>query len=122
MRVMGRSVLVVDDDVAFRELAVRTLRSWGLPVVGEAGTVAEALERTSQLRPDAVLVDIGLPDGDGFALTRRLVVLPWQPRVVLISTDSDPANHTAAERAGAAGFVPKDEVLEPTLRNLLGGA
>jgi len=121
MAAMGRSVLVVDDDVAFRELAVRTLRSWGLAVVGEAGTVAEALERTSQLRPDSVLVDIGLPDGDGFDLAHRLVVLPWQPRVVLISTDSDAANHTAAERAGAAGFVPKDEVLDSTLRNLLAG-
>jgi CheY-like chemotaxis protein len=118
---MPRSVLVVDDDIAFRDLAVRTLRSWGHSVVGEAGTVAEALERTSALRPDTVLVDIGLPDGDGFDLAHRLVVLPWQPRVVLISTDSDPANHGAAERAGAAGFVPKDEVLDGGLRNLLGG-
>jgi len=116
---MSRSVLVVDDDVAFRKLAVRTLRSWGHAVIGEAGTVAEALERSSQLRPDTVLVDIGLPDGDGFDLAHQLVVLPWQPRVVLISSDSDATNHGAAERVGAAGFVPKDEVLDPGLRSLL---
>ena len=72
MAPMPRSVLVVDDDAAFRALAARTLRSWGYVVVGEAATFAEALERPTALRPDAVLVDIGLPDGDGFALAQRL--------------------------------------------------
>jgi CheY-like chemotaxis protein len=122
MAAMPRSVLVVDDDLAFRELAGRTLRSWGHDVVGEAGTVAEALERAPMLRPDTVLVDIGLPDGDGFELAHRLIDQPWQPRVVLISTDSDVANHAAAERAGADGFVPKDEVLDAGLRSLLAAA
>jgi CheY-like chemotaxis protein len=119
---MSRSVLVVDDDIAFRELAVRTLRSWGHAVVGVASTVAEALERSAELRPDTVLVDVGLPDGDGFALTQQLVNLPWRPRVVLISSDSDGANRAAAQRAGAAGFVPKDEFLDSSLRNLIAGA
>ena len=118
---MPRSVLVVDDDASFRELASRTLRSWGFSVVGEAGTVAEALARADELRPDAALVDIGLPDGDGFGIAREFAQRPWTLRVVLISSDSDTANHGLAERVGAAGFVPKDELLGPSLRQLMAG-
>ena len=116
---MPRSVLVVDDDASFRTLAARTLTSWGFVVVGEAGTVAEAVAGTNELRPDLVLVDIGLPDGDGFELTQRLVALPWKPRVVLVSSDSDAANEAVARRNGAVGFVPKEELPGASLRNLL---
>jgi CheY-like chemotaxis protein len=118
---MTWSVLVVDDDASFRALASRTLRSWGYSVVGEAGTVAEAMERVAALRPDAALVDIGLPDGNGFALAQQFAALPSPPRVVLISSDADAANGAIAERMGAAGFVPKDELLGLTLRELIGG-
>jgi CheY-like chemotaxis protein len=116
---MVRSVLVVDDDASFRHLASRVLMSWGHNVVGQAGTVAEAMARTSELQPDTVLADIGLPDGDGFALTRDLLLLPSPPRVVLISSDSDSVNGPAAERVGAAGFVPKDELPGALLRQLI---
>jgi DNA-binding NarL/FixJ family response regulator len=121
MAPMARSVLVVDDDARFRELASRALRSWGYEVVGEAGTCAEALARAGALRPDAALVDIGLPDGDGFGLARSFAELPWRLRVVLISSHSDDANHALAQRVGAAGFVPKDELLGPSLRQLIDG-
>jgi DNA-binding NarL/FixJ family response regulator len=116
---VSRSVLIVDDDAAFRGLATRILTSWGHMVVGVAGTVAEALVRADELRPDMVLVDIGLPDGDGFALAEQLKVLPWPMRVVLISSDADGANAAAAERAGASGFVPKDEMPGLVLRQLI---
>jgi CheY-like chemotaxis protein len=118
---MARSVLVVDDDAGFRELASRALRSWGHEVVGEAGTCAEAVARVDALRPDAALVDIGLPDGDGFGLARRFSELPWRLRVVLISSDHDNANQELAQQVGAAGFVPKDELLGPSLKKLIGG-
>ena len=118
---MQRSVLVVDDDDSFRQLAARTLRSWGHTVVGEAATVAEAVAAAEQARPEAVLVDIGLPDGDGFSLARQLTALSWRPRVVLISSDSDVANRAEAYRVGADGFVPKDELASDTLRDLIGG-
>ncbi len=111
----------MDDDALFRRLAVQILVSWGHAVVGEAGTVGEAIARTSELTPDLVLADIGLPDGDGFALTHTLRALPSAPQVVLISSDSDVGNGTAASRVGASGFVPKDEFAGDGLRRLLDG-
>ena len=116
---MARDVLIVDDDEAFSDLAARVVSGWGHVVVGQAGTVAGALARASELRPDIVLVDIGLPDGDGFSLTEKLIAMPWPMRVVLISSDSDSANVAAARRAGASGFVPKDELSGVELRDYI---
>ena len=107
---MPRSVLVVDDDASFRGLATRVLAGWGHEVIGEAGGVGEALARAAELRPDTALVDIGLPDGDGFSLAEQLRALPWPMRVVLISSDGDRANAPAADAAGRSGFFPKDEL------------
>lgn len=118
---MASSVLVVDDDATFRLLATQALTSWGHVVVGEAGSVAEAIRRTSELLPDTVLADIGLPDGDGFALTKVLLALPSPPRVVLISSDDDVGNGSHATRAGAVGFVPKDELGGTLMKRLIAG-
>ena len=116
---MSRSVLVVDDDASFRDLAARVLTGWGHVVIGAAGSVEEALARAAELRPDTALVDIGLPDGDGFALTRELRTRFRASRVVIFSSDADRANAAAAERAGAVAFLPKDQLSSPTLRRLL---
>ena len=117
---MDRTVLVVDDDHAFRRLAAGMLGDAGYTVVAEAETVAGALAEAERARPDAALVDIGLPDGDGFGLTERLVALPWAPRVAIISSDADAANGPAALQAGAVGFLPKDQLSASGLRELLG--
>jgi DNA-binding NarL/FixJ family response regulator len=121
VRVRG-SILVVDDDAAVRGLIVHILKSWGHVVISEAGSVAEALRCAEAVRPDTVLVDIGLPDGDGFSLTRQLGAKSWAMRVVLFSSDTDRANVAAAHRAGAVGFLPKDELASPALRQLIGDA
>jgi DNA-binding NarL/FixJ family response regulator len=118
---MPISVLVVDDDPAFRGLAVRMLAEMGFAVVGEAGSVAEAMRAAADLRPDAALVDIRLPDGDGVALARGLAALPWRPRVVLASTDRDATTAECARSAGAAGFIPKAELTDGALDGLLRG-
>jgi DNA-binding NarL/FixJ family response regulator len=114
------SVLVVDDDAAFRGLAQRVLAGFDLAVIGEAGTVAAALVAAARLRPTAVLVDVGLPDGDGVALARELVALPWHPRVVLTSSDAGAAGAQDVARSGAAAFVPKDQLPNTALDRLLG--
>ncbi len=111
-------VLVVDDSPSFRSLAIRILADWGYEVA-EADSVGQALERANELRPAAVLADIGLPDGNGFELTERLLDLPWPVRVILISSDSDAGNNYEAQRAGACGFFPKDELLGTEFRELL---
>lgn len=116
---MSRSVLIVDDDAGFRDLATRILTGWGHRVIGEASSVSEALARAPELRPDTALVDIGLPDGDGFSLTEQLRAMPWPMRVILISSDADQANAGAARRAGASGFLPKDDLTGPALRQLI---
>jgi DNA-binding NarL/FixJ family response regulator len=114
------SVLVVDDDPAFRRLARRLLATFGLALAGEADTAASAITAASALRPDAVLVDVGLPDADGVALARELAALPWHPRVVLTSSDAEAATATEVRRSGAAAFVPKDQLPNAALRSLLG--
>jgi CheY-like chemotaxis protein len=115
---VSRSVLVVDDDPTFRELASRVLTGSGFEVIGEAGSVAEALTCAAELRPDAALVDIGLPDGDGFSLARQLNELSL--RVVLISTDARAKSEPALLRSGAAGFLAKHELSARALGRLFG--
>jgi DNA-binding NarL/FixJ family response regulator len=90
-------------------------------VVGEAATIAAAPASATELRPDAALVDVGLPDGDGSALAPLLVALPWRPRVVLISSDADAISPADARRLGAQGFLPKADLPNAPLRQLLSG-
>jgi DNA-binding NarL/FixJ family response regulator len=116
---MPTSVLVVDDDAAFRTLVVRMLAHMGFTVIGEAGTVAEASSAAAVLRPDSLLVDVGLPDGDGIALAGIVAALPWRPRVVLTSTDRDASTSEGARAVGAVGFIPKDELANGLLDRLL---
>jgi len=117
---MPRSVLVIDDDADFRDLIRDVLQAWGHRVVGEAATVAAAPAEAEALRPDAILVDVGLPDGDGRDLAERFAALPWRPRVVLVSTDADAADAAVVQRLGIAGFIPKLEITGPEAQRLLG--
>jgi DNA-binding NarL/FixJ family response regulator len=118
---MSASVLLVDDDPAFRQLARRMLTAAGLSVIGEADTVAAAMVAARELRPDSALVDVGLPDGDGITLAGELTALPFPPRIILTSTDVDAAGPDDVLRSGAAGFVPKADLPTVALRNLLAG-
>jgi DNA-binding NarL/FixJ family response regulator len=115
------SVVVVDDDARFRGLAARMLTAQKLHVIGQVATVQEAIAAVMELRPDAVLVDVGLPDGDGVSLARHLAALPWGPRIVLTSSDRDATTHDAAVDAGAVGFVAKDDLPDAPLGRLLAG-
>jgi len=118
---MPTSVLIVDDDPIFRALARRLLTAVGLVVVGEAGNVAEGLSVAEELRPSAALVDVGLPDGDGFGLASQLIALPWRPRILLTSVEADIASNGSARSVGAEAFVPKADLPNAPLAELLGG-
>jgi DNA-binding NarL/FixJ family response regulator len=85
-------------------------------------TVGEALRSMERLQPDALLVDIGLPDGDGLELAGRLAGLPWRPHVLVISTDPDGADDATIRQLGVAGFIPKSELPSPAAQRLLDDA
>jgi DNA-binding NarL/FixJ family response regulator len=105
-------VLLIDDDPSFRSLARGVLASFGLAVIGEAGTAADGLLVAAQLRPDAVLLDVGLPDRDGVDLALELSALPWAPRILLTSCDPDATTAADAARHGACGFVGKHDLID----------
>jgi DNA-binding NarL/FixJ family response regulator len=115
---MRTRVLVVDDDSAFRVLAIQLLERAGLHVAGEADTARRAFEAVLSLRPAAVLLDVGLPDGDGITLAHTLSALPWRPRVVLTSSDADAAGPEAVRDCGAAAFIAKLDLTDVALRNV----
>jgi CheY-like chemotaxis protein len=116
------SVLVVDDDPEFRELAERLLVASGLSVVGKADSVAAAVAAADRFEPSAVLLDVELPDGDGLSLARQLAALPWHPQVVLTSINGDITTAEEARAAGARAFVDKADLPNAPLAELLGGA
>jgi CheY-like chemotaxis protein len=114
------SVLVIDDDVTSLDLATRVLEEMGADVVTTAPDGGSAVAAAKRMRPDAALVDVGLPDRDGIDLAYELAALPWRPRVVLMSTDRDAASAIATQHEGdALPFVPKEELAGGRLRRLL---
>jgi DNA-binding NarL/FixJ family response regulator len=117
---MGRSVLIVDDDPGFRRLARRMLAAAGFVVTGEAGDAAAAVAAARDSRPDAILVDVGLPDRDGIDLAHELVALEWRPRVLLTSSDADVADLIEADGKPPLPFVPKVDLPNAQLQALLG--
>ena len=114
-------VLLVDDDPRFREVARNLLPAWGFEVAGEASTGKEALESASALRPAIVLLDIQLPDTDGFDVARRLLATSAPPAVVLISTREAIDYGRRIGDCGALGFITKSHLSGDTLRALLHG-
>jgi DNA-binding NarL/FixJ family response regulator len=118
---VSASVLIVDDEPTFRALAVRLIAACGMTVVGEADGVADGLSKAMALKPSAALVDVGLPDGDGFALASELTALPWRPRVVLTSVERNVGSVDAVRRSGAQAFVQKADLPGAPLARLLGG-
>jgi CheY-like chemotaxis protein len=114
---MTRSVLIIDDDPAFYALAGRILADLGIEVVATAADAAQALEVVQHSRPDAMLVDIGLPDRDGIDLGYELSNLPWAPRVVLTSSDSEAfVAIEAHDGQRTLPFIAKEELASDTLR------
>jgi CheY-like chemotaxis protein len=114
------SVLVIDDDVTSLDLATRIVEDMGADVVTAAPDGGSALAAANRTRPDAALVDVGLPDRDGIDLAYELAALPWRPRVVLMSTDRDAVTGIDARQGRETlPFVPKEELAGGRLRRLL---
>jgi DNA-binding NarL/FixJ family response regulator len=104
------TVLIVDDHPSFRATARMLLEAEGYDVVGEAPDGASAIEAAGDLRPDIVLLDVNLPDTDGFAVAERITGTDDAPVVVLVSS-RDPSDFGPLVAAsGARGFIPKGEL------------
>src|SRR4051812_32205642 len=113
------TVLIVDDHPSFRATAHALLEAEGFAVVGEAADGAEALAKTKELAPDVVLLDVQLPDLDGFEVARRLLSNGGSPAIVLVSSRDASDYGELIARCGARGFVPKGELTGAAVRALL---
>jgi DNA-binding NarL/FixJ family response regulator len=117
---MRPTLLIVDDHAGFRALARRLLGAGGFQVVGEAADGRAAVTAARELRPDVVLLDIQLPDIDGFEVLARLRDGSAGPAVVLTSTRDRADYGERVDRCGASGFVPKAELSGAALRAVIG--
>jgi DNA-binding NarL/FixJ family response regulator len=115
-------VLIVDDHTSFRRLARLLLLAAGFEVVGEAADAGGARELIARLEPDAVLLDVVLPDGSGLDVARELAVVPHSPRVILTSSRSRSDFGASFDLPGGCEFIPKHELSGSALAELLGGA
>ena len=119
---MGRSVLIVDDHADFRAFARALLAADGFDVVGEAEDGASALAAARSLKPSLVLLDVQLPDIDGFAVCDELASDEDPPAVVLTSSRDASSYRRRLGESRARGFIPKAELSGRELATLAGAA
>jgi DNA-binding NarL/FixJ family response regulator len=112
-------VLIVDDHAVFRSFARRVLLADGLDVVGESADGAAAIADASGLRPDVVLLDVQLPDMDGFAVAEILAGQERAPAVVLVSSRSRADYGPLVDASHAVGFIAKSALSGDLVRRLL---
>ena len=117
---VGRRVLIVDDHAPFRALARDLLELGGFQVVGEAADARSALSECERLRPSIVLLDIGLPDSDGFAVAALLAEHDEPPAVVLTSSRDSTVYRRRLAESPALGFIGKAELSGAALTAVLG--
>lgn len=103
----GLRVLIVDDHAGFRAAARDMLAAAGLDVVGEAAGGWDALAQAGATVADVVLLDVGLPDIDGFDVCARLAVLDIPPAVILTSSRDASEYRDRLAASAARGFIPK---------------
>jgi DNA-binding NarL/FixJ family response regulator len=114
-----RRVLIVDDHPSFRRCAHWLLAAEGFEVVGEAEDGATAVSLAGELAPDFVLLDIQLPDVDGFEVVSRLLERDPGLPIVLVSSRDRAAYGARIEASGARGFVAKDDLTAAAIERLL---
>jgi DNA-binding NarL/FixJ family response regulator len=116
---MKTTVLIVDDHAGFRATARRVLEAGGYSVVAEAADGSSGVSAAVESRPDVALVDVQLPDFDGFEVTRRLREFGEAPQIVLISSRDLADFGSLVETSGARGFVSKGDLSPAALEALL---
>lgn len=101
--------LLVDDQKLFREGLSTLLSVWDdIEVIGEAENGLDAIEKTAELKPDVILMDLRMPELGGVAATKRIVAEHPDSRIIVLTTFDDDDSVFDALRAGAAGYLLKD--------------
>lgn len=114
-------VLIVDDHRTFADLLAFSLDAEDdFQCVGRASTVADAMRLTDELLPDVVMMDIGLPDGNGIAATAEILRRHPEVRVLILTAFVDQTMFARAAQAGASAFLVKDGGLDEVLSALRG--
>jgi CheY-like chemotaxis protein len=116
---MAATVLIVDDHPGFRAAARRLLELEGYVVVGEAEDGMTAIDRARELRPQVILLDVQLPDIDGFEVAERLSLDAIMPAVVLTSSREASDYGPCLARTPACGFLPKAELSAAGIADIL---
>jgi DNA-binding NarL/FixJ family response regulator len=116
------TILIVDDHADFRMRTRALLEAEGFAVVGDAADGASGIQAANDLNPDVVLLDISLPDIDGFEVTRQLRADGRAPTIVLISTRPVTEYGPQVARSGAAGFIAKEDLSGSAVRAVIGGS
>jgi len=113
-------IVIVDDHPAFRAWARAVLAADGFRVVGEAVDAASALAEVRAVRPDVVLLDVQLPDADGFEVAEALLAARPRPVIILTSSRDACAYEADLARTGLP-FVSKEDLSGSAIRTMLGG-
>jgi DNA-binding NarL/FixJ family response regulator len=116
---MPRRVLIIDDNPDFRTAARRLLERHEFVVVAEAENGISGIAKAQEHRPDLVLLDVQLPDVDGFEVAERLSRLDAPVEVILTSSLDGTDFGALVVRSSALGFVPKAELSVPAIEALL---
>jgi DNA-binding NarL/FixJ family response regulator len=116
------TILIIDDHAGFRVQARALLEADGFTIVGEADDGVSGLAAARSLRPDIVLLDIGLPDIEGFEVARALAVDGPPPLVVLTSSREASEFGPRLASSRVLGFIAKDELSGAAIRALANGA
>jgi DNA-binding NarL/FixJ family response regulator len=118
---MGKTVLIVDDHPSFRASVRRMLEAHGYDVVGEAKDGGAALLANGELRPQIVLLDVRLPDVDGFEVAKALIGCTGPAPLVVLTSSHDYADLSEAiATSGARGFISKEELTGTALAAMVG--
>lgn len=117
---MARTIVIVDDHDDFRAIATQLLDAAGYEVVGACPDGRSAIAAIAALRPNVVLLDVQLPDIDGFAVIEQLVAGAIEPTIVLTSTREAADYADRIGRSDAVGFITKAELSARSLAELLG--
>lgn len=119
-----KKILVVDDAKVIRMIIRQILTRHGFEIAGEAGNGKEALEKYKELRPDAVTMDIVMPEVDGIQGLKEILAFDKQAKVVMISAIDQRDALMESIRHGAADYVVKpfeDDRMVTSLKNIFGG-